>query len=219
MDNPTPSTNNEKGISMAAIVLLFLWMLITFIYGIRNRSFSDFIHYGGNIFGALLSIGCIVLIAYIVTNISKGIEWKFIGLLIIALPFAFILGSIEYYSMFVTLKDIFLWIKSPSFSGNGKVICIALLTLALGAGLFYFRLKLRACYGMTEAVVGLIVATNKIPTEAQDITNPEFYLAILTASLYLVVRGFDNIHQGLTKDPKDPLAHKFNLFLRTKIST
>jgi len=32
--------------------------------------------------------------------------------------------------------------------------------------------------------------------------------------VYLVVRGFDNIHQGLTKAPIDPYASKLFAFLK-----
>jgi hypothetical protein len=41
----------------------------------------------------------------------------------------------------------------------------------------------------------------------------DFYLALLTAGVYLCVRGFDNIHPGSTKAPLDPVL----VFLKARI--
>jgi hypothetical protein len=67
--------------------------------------------------------------------------------------------------------------------------------------LFYFRLKLRSVYGFSEAAVGLVVAGHLAQDRALTISNTGFYFAVLTAGVYLVVRGLDNVHQGLTIDP------------------
>lgn len=67
--------------------------------------------------------------------------------------------------------------------------------------LFYFRLKARCIYGLTESVVGVLIALNKVTSEVLQLNKSEFYLAILTASLFLIVRGgFDNMHVGLEND-------------------
>ena len=41
--------------------------------------------------------------------------------------------------------------------------------------------------------------------------------AMLTAGVYLVVRGLDNVHQGLTKDPKDPIGTKLFSYLSASL--
>jgi hypothetical protein len=38
------------------------------------------------------------------------------------------------------------------------------------------------------------------------VTETGFYLAVLTAGVYLVVRGLDNVYQGFTNSPPDPFA-------------
>jgi hypothetical protein len=92
---------------------------------------------------------------------------------------------------------------------------VGLASLLIGSILFTIRLKLRSIYGFTEAVAGVIVAayqtSSSIPLPGLEglpapTANPGYYLAVLTAGVYLIVRGFDNVHQGLRKDPRDPVA-------------
>jgi hypothetical protein len=87
----------------------------------------------------------------------------------------------------------------------------AALPLVAAAALFSFRLGFRAIYGLSEAAVGLWVGVGRVNTDA---AGSALIIPILTASVYLMVRGFDNIHQGLTKDPKDPMATKALEWLR-----
>jgi hypothetical protein len=72
-------------------------------------------------------------------------------------------------------------------------------TALLGAAFFMFRLKQRLLYGLTEALAGIAVAAHRVSLErdAGLPTDTGFYFAVLTAGVYLVVRGLDNMHQGL----------------------
>jgi hypothetical protein len=88
---------------------------------------------------------------------------------------------------------------------------ILALPLVAAIFLFAFRLKLRSFYGLSEAVVGFWVGVQQLGSGA---AGPALVMAMLTASVYLMVRGFDNIHQGLTKDPKDPVATALLAWLR-----
>jgi hypothetical protein len=73
------------------------------------------------------------------------------------------------------------------------------LSIAASLGLFWWRRRWRTTYGATEAVVGVLVVFNKAAfPSSNEITS----LAILTAGVYLMVRGLDNVHQGM-KDCKD----------------
>jgi hypothetical protein len=79
----------------------------------------------------------------------------------------------------------------------------------VGTMLFWFRLRHRSAYGITEALVGLYIAAQKVQqlSQAAGQTKPpgvDLAFALLTASVYLVVRGLDNVHQGMYRDPKDP---------------
>ena len=80
--------------------------------------------------------------------------------------------------------------------------------LALGLALFAIRRRYRSTYGAVEVVIGVVVAL----TQTVDVLNSgraidgHFVLAMLTAGVYLVVRGLDNVDQGLEKTPSDPTA-------------
>jgi hypothetical protein len=78
-------------------------------------------------------------------------------------------------------------------------VLAAALTLAVGALFFWFRLRQRFLYGATEAVAGAAVAAHRLSVEpGQGLPGDGgFYFAILTAGVYLVVRGIDNMHLAL----------------------
>jgi hypothetical protein len=64
---------------------------------------------------------------------------------------------------------------------------------------FFIRLKWRFVYGVSEACAGVVVASQRFYTEAivgHLSSAPPIVLAILTAGVYLVVRGADNMHQA-----------------------
>jgi hypothetical protein len=55
-------------------------------------------------------------------------------------------------------------------------------------------------YGLTEITVGVIIASYRvIDADAQAYLHTEFYLAILTAGVYLVVGGMDNVQHAIKK--------------------
>jgi hypothetical protein len=77
-------------------------------------------------------------------------------------------------------------------------------TLVIGIAFFVFRLFQRFLYGATEAIAGTAVAAHRISIEPGTNLPSEtgFYFAVLTAGVYLIVRGLDNIHQALQgRDP------------------
>ena len=59
-------------------------------------------------------------------------------------------------------------------------------------------------YGFTEVLVGATVAGYRVATNQG--LNTELYLVVLTAGIYLVVRGLDNVQQGLKARPDDFLS-------------
>jgi hypothetical protein len=132
--------------------------------------------------------------------------------------------GVVFYAFGVSAKDGFLFIREFSHTEPGTAAAFALGSLVLGLILYALRYFVRAFYGLTEAVVGVVIAYTRFapppPAAATPGASPidhnstAFYLALLTAALYLMVRGFDNIHQGLTKDPKD----KFSLYVLGRIA-
>ena len=119
------------------------------------------------------------------------------------MAFAYVLGrfSVSMATIVLTLAGAiygYIWLRSASLSQGALVSAVVIATAIAGAMLFTFRLYARAMYGSTEAIVGLVIAGQRASVEVQwPIEDINFDLAVLTAGVYLVVRGLDNVHQGL----------------------
>jgi hypothetical protein len=117
-----------------------------------------------------------------------------------------------YLALGLSAYDAYRFISASALSDTTTVLLVAFATLLSGVALFFFRLKRRCAYGLSETMVGLVVASQKFRADALAPSGQTpttlMVLAILTAGVYLVVRGLDNIHQGLTKPPLDPWAQK-----------
>lgn len=83
------------------------------------------------------------------------------------------------------------------------------LTLIAGGVLFFIRLKFRCLYGGTEVIVGVAVGYFQAARVSPDIPLDEsFFVPFLTAAIYLVVRGLDNMHAGLKSSNPDFVARR-----------
>lgn len=83
------------------------------------------------------------------------------------------------------------------------------LTLTIGAALFFIRLKFRCLYGSTEVIVGVAVGYFQVAKVNSNIPLDEsFFVPFLTAAIYLVVRGLDNMHAGLKASNPDFVARR-----------
>ena len=204
--------------------VLALMTIAAGVHTIRSRTVNDFLSDALPIAGTLIVV---VLIGVIKLYRSEegarqpankgGSTLAAIGYMLLAVLVLVPTLSVAFYVLGVSLKDLFVWARAfgteASF-GPGRVrMVVALLSLGLGAGLYAIRKHFRTCYGVTEIVVGVLVAlvkTSESPPDfnttvvASHVTST-FAVAILTASVYLVVRGFDNAAEGL-KGRKDPLA-------------
>jgi len=96
--------------------------------------------------------------------------------------------------------DILAWLPGHSF----RVIGMILVVLA-GAVLFWVRLKFRMLFGLTEVAFACYVAWDKIPcvdiasstgNSALAVNASTIAVGLISGSIYLLVRGFDNMHQG-----------------------
>jgi hypothetical protein len=142
---------------------------------------------------------------------SKPPNNKIVFTIVFIVPFSIISGIFfhaifslnEYYEYFLT------WVNSPQTTKQQAIIISVSVASAFGGLLYYMRFKIRAIYGFSEALVGLYIAGSRVAeNKAITISDPQFLIAYLTAAIYLVVRGLDNIYLGCTKDPLDPVAVK-----------
>lgn len=168
--------------------------------------------------GAIIStVGALAFLALKAIRQETRPNMKDIWVTLFCASFLGCVTVLFYYGIGIAVYDAYNFATSPYFSKTSSVIVVGLATLVSGVSLFLVRLKFRCLYGISEAFVGVIVASQRFYSDALLPTShaptPFIVLAILTAGVYLVVRGADNIHQGLTKEPKDPIAEKILLLL------
>ena len=99
-------------------------------------------------------------------------------------------------------------LKNLNIQRNWLIPLAATTIFSIGVIFFYFRFYLKSLYGIIEVLVGTFIGTSSVSKNIEKIDTSDFYLIILTASVYLIVRGLDNLYQGLTKDPNDFIALK-----------
>lgn len=180
------------------IAFLTSLMLISVGYSIATRTFEDYVEYvhAITLFWFVFFIYLAINQAHANGRVLGRPRFKGIMLFIaIAIPMAVVT-----YGIGVSAKDLYLWVAATRYE-----FIIVGTALVLGFYLFQLRLNLRLLYGISEVMVGLFVAAYR-HTQSTSIWHFDVFLPFLTAGVYLVVRGFDNIHQGLMQDPPDPLV-------------
>jgi|GEM_PF-6213931 len=182
--------------------------LLSVVHGILTRTLSEY----SIVIIWVLSVSSFLALIMGITSWfrTKSIELvKFIFVVLGILVFSLTIISPVFYSIGVSILDLLRWVSSPRIPTKETVPFTIFFTLFIGIILFYFRLYLRSLYGISEILVGLTVAGTRVIAESQAvIIEPKFYLTLLTAGIYLVVRGLDNLHQGFTKPPLDAFALK-----------
>lgn len=101
------------------------------------------------------------------------------------------------YGVVAFLFDLVKWLANTLNQRDISVAAGVIGTGLVGVILFYLRLKIRCLYGSTEVLVGLLVAGTRLNNERFLDLNAPVLVALLTAGAYLVVRGLDNVHQGM----------------------
>jgi len=107
--------------------------------------------------------------------------------------FTFILGAGYFYD----------WVTGPNTAVALKIPVMLGVTVTASVLLFLFRLKARWLYGCSEAVAGFYAAYGLATSTTGNQHGPAFFFGLLTAGVYLCVRGFDNVHQGIEQGPTD----------------
>lgn len=186
--------------SLFAIIVISIFIVISIIYTVINRSTADFLKYSLYITLIIATIFLMILLPFI-GKIQKA-EKKYFTPVIILIIIT-ILSGISYYSIAVSLKEMWSWLQSPSVKSEWTLLISIISIICVGFLLFLIRLNFKVIYGITEVVIGVFIGIEKESILIFEKSNSSFFLAILTASIYLAVIGFDNIHQGLIKEPKD----------------
>lgn len=142
----------------------------------------------------ILSVTCIELL---------GIPW-----ICIFIYDVYVLAHTGYRDALVVLNGIHPTLDIETVFYNALLISFPIL---MGFLLFAFRLKMRTIYGIVESLVGVLIFVSKVESDVRAINDLklETGVAILTGSLYLVVRGIVNIQDGLTQEPLDIVAGTF----------
>lgn len=191
-----------KTFAAAKSLLLTLLLLGPTIYTALNRTGDEFLH------GWLWTTSIAFILMVIATARDKyPDEDGETGLMITHKQiFGSMFIGLLIYAAAAAISDLFKVLSLPEISHERTLFAGGLFALIGGAVLFSFRLKYRAVYGLSEATVGVLIAAQKFSDQSENDAGLSFFIAFLTAGIYLVVRGFDNMHQGLTKQPIDPLA-------------
>lgn len=210
---------DEEDESAYWLIPLAVIVIPSFIHSIRTRTFEDFFHY--SLYLAIpLEIGLFIFLLYIWHQEGFKRPTREEMIKVIIFSFMMLISGVFYYGVGAALKDLFLWMLAPPLSEGGAIVATMTITLFMGLTLFYIKSRFRSFYGLSEALVGLTVAGYHVAIENSNTSvTTGFYLAILTAGVYLVVRGLDNIHQGLTKEPLDPIAISFLTRFKNKNPT
>jgi hypothetical protein len=222
MSAPAETTRIKRLGEHALTVLNILFLLsivVAVAWTIYSRSFESIYKYGGRLalpmFVTSLFIG---FIGYAFVQQDRDPNWRFkpgnvIGIIGVAVIVSVLLGLI-YYSIGVAFKDTYNWVTTLTLSRDQEFTVVALFILIAGSGLYLLRWGFRSLYGLTEVIVGVFVGTLKIFPSAAPVPSeqaPEISkmisglttdasVAVLTAGIYLVVRGLDNMHQGISTD-------------------
>ncbi|WP_454909268.1 hypothetical protein [Variovorax gossypii] len=101
------------------------------------------------------------------------------------------------------------WLSDPATNKVQASWLVCLLAISIGFMLWWFRLKARCCYGAVEVFVGMCVAVFQTQAVAPGVAvlDRNVLLALLTAAVYLIVRGLDNVHQGWKAERPDPVVN------------
>lgn len=129
---------------------------------------------------------------YIEDKNDKSINWEGYGIwLLICTTISISITSLGF--------KLFDWYtKIPAEPSNKFIALTGIFALSVGGVLYLVRRKYRILWGITEIAAGTLIAMYRTFANGANINNanPEYFIAILTAGIYLIVRGFDNIEQG-----------------------
>ena len=186
-----------------------LWIVV---YAANRRTFIDFLLYSTYIAIPLILASASLLNSTDLAGRGNRTLRRFAAQYGSIVVVNYIIATVC-YSAYVSVANFSDWISTPTWTKADDLPVVVLAAMLVALLLFVFRLTCRAMYGLSEIATGIGIIVHKTVSDQATLLNQDqgFFLAILTAGIYLMVRGMDNVHQGITKEPLDPL---FNLFLR-----
>ena len=197
-------------------LFLLFFIPLAIGYAIYSRTLEDFVSYAGGIavFFSLLIYMWLPLQSFLIA-VAQGTPvrrppLKHLAIFSAGASALSVLLAVLYYSLAVLLIDAWDNIRNWEALITQRPTALAVGTLVvITAGLlfFWFRLRARFIYGASEALAGVAFAVHRLADEPVVFlpSDNSFYFAMLTAGVYLIVRGLDNMHQAW-KDQTDPLA-------------
>ena len=212
-------STTDRFLILRDFVLVFVPTVLGMAYGIASRTPEDFLAYplvgAGWLYVGLFAWMLLNLTMKPTTFWGKNIIFHGWFIYFVAAPALCAIVAVAYYGVGVAIKDLYLWGMRPTNLLHTASFAVGLTALAAGTFLFLVRLRFRFVYGLSEAVMGFVVAVYKFTQDlgANNALSANTYLVVLTAGIYLMVRGFDNMHIGLTKEPLDPIAAKVTAWL------
>lgn len=115
--------------------------------------------------------------------------------------------------------DLILWSFADERTTYRVVIGTAFVGL-IGFIAFSARKRMRSTYGVIEVLAGMIIAFNRIGVIGSigDLSKIDTIIGLTTAAVFLVVRGFDNIAEGLKPgDATDMLVAYFRRYKNSQM--
>ena len=213
-------TDGKVGWLRPAILLLAITTSLGCVsYVAYSKTIDQILKYSSFI-AASIAVFLIIIFVLLRLGLASGPDSRPLerpALLLIQVTFTIFLASLPtaavIYSVAATAIDIFHYFQGTVEARLLSTLFLPIAVLLIASLLFYTRLRYRCIYGATEVVVGIFIANYQILTQWKtlDLSSPGIYLSLLTAGIYLIVRGLDNMHQGLSKDPIDALG-KFIIY-------
>jgi len=156
------------------------------------------------LFIAILT-GAIAVCTLIAMLIFKGVIPKRKDLIELAIALTFV-ASLGYGVAYFISQFYLATIRSSAVQIPTSALAIgftSVAALSIGIALFAVRVRHRFVYGLSEIIVGFCAAGYKIYSEGgyEIVQAGPVAFAVLTGAIYLIVRGLDNMHQGIDKDP------------------
>lgn len=181
------------------------------LYAIFHRTAQEFLDESFPIaaFLAIISYGFFVM-RWSIFGLPK-VSIHFFLLPVLYLPVVIGVATVVYYGIGVAFRDGYVWLQHQSPPRALYVMLVGILVVVIGYALFLFRLHARFFFGLTEALVGMLIALRNVPANADPVFwSSDIFVVMLTAGVFLIVRGFDNMHTGLKSEPGDAILRAFD---------
>jgi hypothetical protein len=200
--------------TIGQIVILIL-VIFSAIYAFSNRRVEIILENSIYVSSTILLIMIVSL--FIIYLRDQTIEFRKENFLKCVLG-AFILGLI-FYCFGTVLEDSSKYKQLEFFHYNRNWLTplASTSTFAIAIIFFYFRLYIKSIYGLIEILLGIYIGNSNFLKNFEDKDASELYLIIMPASVYLIVRGLDNLYQAITTDSNDLITKELIKLKKQKL--